>query len=287
MPTPARITTRSRRRSEAPSLLKRILIGFAVCSLVAVVGVSIYYVTRLPAFTLTHVDVSGGETVPHMVVEKVVREALTGTYLKLIPRSFSLLYPEALVLRTVTGIPRVKDVSLSTTGTRLSVSFTEYEPYALWCTLGDETCQFLDQAGYAFAQVRGLSGGAFVRHITPSSTPTTHTEAFDSGDFRRLNEFIARAETELSLRVTQVKYVEGADLILEMSGGSRLLIRQSESYDEVFENLLSVLESEAFKNLTPGNFSYIDLRFGNKIFVNDRDPQSEATTTKNEMEEVE
>ena len=39
----------------------------------------------------------------------------------------------------------------------------------------------------------------------------------------------------------------------------------------VIENLKTILVSEEFSHLKPGNFQYIDLRFGNKIFVNEEE----------------
>ena len=39
--------------------------------------------------------------------------------------------------------------------------------------------------------------------------------------------------------------------------------------EQTVANLETVLTAPAFTDLSPGNFSYIDLRFGNKVFVNE------------------
>ena len=56
---------------------------------------------------------------------------------------------------------------------------------------------------------------------------------------------------------------------------------------DVVENLLVVLASPEFSHLNPGNFSYIDLRFGEKVFVNEigEVPETETATSSDEAVE--
>ncbi len=76
-----------------------------------------------------------------------------------------------------------------------------------------------------------------------------------------------------------------------MVGGSELKTVASKDAQETIDNLLVVLASEEFAHLKPGNFQYIDLRFGNKVFVNEElaVPEEEAaseevaTTTEREV----
>ena len=42
----------------------------------------------------------------------------------------------------------------------------------------------------------------------------------------------------------------------------------NESGEDTLSNLDTILLSEDFTDITPGSFRYIDLRFGNKVFVN-------------------
>ena len=49
--------------------------------------------------------------------------------------------------------------------------------------------------------------------------------------------------------------------------------------EETVANLRSILASDEFNDLQPGSFQYIDLRFGNKVFVNKEDPSLIAAST--------
>jgi hypothetical protein len=39
----------------------------------------------------------------------------------------------------------------------------------------------------------------------------------------------------------------------------------------MINNLMAVISSPDFSHLKPGNFQYIDLRYGNKVFVNEEE----------------
>ena len=80
------------------------------------------------------------------------------------------------------------------------------------------------------------------------------------------------ATVPLLFSVAVFLWVSGFDIIYSL---------QDDSFDRVFANLSSVLESESFTHLEPGNFQYIDLRFGNKVFVNEE--LGVATSTESEL----
>jgi hypothetical protein len=150
-------------------------------------------------------------------------------------------------------------------------------------------CYFLDATGYAFAPGPQLEGGTLVRHIREGGEVLEKKQVFEASAFQGMHTFLLELTNELKLRVTDVLYTKDGDANLSVNGGGKLRIRSGEPYEKIFENLKSVLTSETFKHLEPGNFQYIDLRFGNKIFVNEQ-PEviattTEATTTDNATEE--
>ena len=59
----------------------------------------------------------------------------------------------------------------------------------------------------------------------------------------------------------------------------KLLVSPSQSAQETFDNLRSILESEEFAHVTSGDFNYIDLRFGNRVFVNEEESVVEEAET--------
>lgn len=276
----SRNNTRSRghRRDTSPSVWKHTFVGIGVCSLIVLFMALLWYVTRLPAFTIASVVVEGGDTVSKDMVHEEIMSVLTGSYLTIVPYTFSLTYPEERLARVIASIPRVKDVDLTRDATSLSVVFTEYVPFALWCKNIDDACFFVDETGFAFAPGPRLHGGALVRHIFEEGGDPEKKQVFETDAFRSTHEFLDQLNERLKIRVTDVFYTKDGDVKLYVNGGGELIFKEGESYDVLYENLASVLASDEFKHLEPGNFKYIDLRFGNKIFVNER-YASEATTT--------
>lgn len=231
----------------------------------------IWYGTRAKALTLEQVDVVGGETISHADIMSVVDTELTGTYYRLVPKRFAWTYPEARIQERIANVPRVKNVLVDrTSGTKLSVIFEEYQPFALWCeSVAAMQCLFLDRDGYAFAEAPHLAGGSFVRYVDSSVELGVGQSVFTPEFVRRTNEFITTAYDELGLNIVTVEKTNEQELQYHIAGGGRLRTSLLETYADTIENLATILGSEEFKHLEPGNFQYIDLRFGNKVFVNE------------------
>jgi hypothetical protein len=47
----------------------------------------------------------------------------------------------------------------------------------------------------------------------------------------------------------------------------------------VFQNLKTILASEEFAHIAPGEFQYIDLRFGDKVFVREANMDTSTTSS--------
>ncbi len=278
-----RIRSRNKRRDDSPSVWRHIFIGLGVCSVVALGIFSVWHITRLPVFTISTVTVLGGGTIAPESIREEVDSLLRGSYFKIIPYTFSLMYPQERIASAIASIPRVKDVAVAREAETLTVTFTEYEPYALWCQPVTNSCYFLDETGYAFAPGPRLTGGALVRHIFEDVEILEQKQIFEPAPFALLHKFLERLDTSLRLRVTDVVHTTDGDLRIMVNGGGELILAQNESYDAAFDNLASVLRSEEFKHIEPGNFKYIDLRFGSKIFVNEKLVPDTVATSSDEI----
>jgi len=243
--------------------------------------------TRLPSLTLSEVSISGGETVSHESVRAVVERELEGSYLVLIPRRFALLYPKESIKSGINNITRVHNVVVERVGySKLQVTFDEYVPHALLCDsdLQTETCYFLDRDGYSFSPAPPLRGGAFVRHVVEGIEVMSAVQAIDTNILRSTDQLIGVLGSEFGFRVIQVMYDTAGDITYHISGGGKILVTRETAPQEIFENLQSVLQSAEFDHIAPGNFNYIDLRFGNKVFVNEE--LDVASTTEEVSEDI-
>jgi cell division septal protein FtsQ len=252
-------------------LLKQLVVGVALFAFFALVLAGVWYGTRLSSFTLATVDVAGGETIDHTVVEAAVQKTLEGAYLGIIPKRFDWWYPEAAVYDAVRAVPRVKDPHVErSSGTSLSVSFDEYVPFALWCVdKTDADCIFIDETGYAFTPAPKLQGGALIRYHSLGATPKVGDRMTSPENIKTMTDFIHLVARNVNLEINVVEFDSADDVFYVLAGGGELRATLHDSATQVLDNLRTILASKEFSHIKPGNFQYIDLRFGNKVFVNE------------------
>ncbi|MEN9920164.1 MAG: hypothetical protein RL538_57 [Candidatus Parcubacteria bacterium] len=242
--------------------------------------ISIWYGTRVHALTISTVTVKGGETIPHEEVEKIVRGKLEGSYLKLVPRTFAFTFPHDDIENSVKEIKRIKNLSVVRSGgTELVVEFDEYTPHALWCGGSDtEGCFFLDENGYSFSSAPALSGGAFLRFVAIGRGPSEHTQAFPAEDYKKVQELV-RLFGEAGWYIERAEVDAAGDVFFGVVNGGEFKVSLKQDSKATLDNMLTVLHSEKFAHIKPGNFEYVDLRFGEKVFVNEVTLETTASST--------
>lgn len=271
-------TNRRKLHPDTVTLIKQIALGVLAISIIALIVTAVWYGTRLESVTITEVSVGGGETIEHERLYNEIDAQLKGTYLRLIPRRFAYLYPREDIVAAIAGIPRIKDLSLRRHGgKKLHLEVTEYEPAALWCE-GETRCLLLDSTTYAFAEAPELSGDTFVRYQTIGASPSLGLSIVTSSEYITLQQIVT-ALKEHGWRVTKISVDAARDAFLELSAGSEIVIALGENGEVMADNLKVVLSSDDFKGLELGEFQYIDLRFGNKVFVNRSDEAAFASST--------
>ncbi len=270
-------------KSVSPStvlLMRQIIVGLMIAAFFGMLIVSVWYGSRIDAFTIREITVTGGETIEHGEIERVVREKISGTYLKIIPRTFAFTYPYEEIVAALEAVPRVKDVRVIRKGGKeLHIEFSEYEPSALWCSETDTSnCYFLDEGGYAFSKAPGLIGGSFLRVTAIGKEPEVHATPFNPEEFKRIIELKEKFATNKWF-VKRADIDAAGDAFLTIVDGGEFKVSLKQPADETVSNLLTVLGSEQFAHIKPGNFEYIDLRFGSKVFVNEVTTEVSASST--------
>jgi hypothetical protein len=272
--SPVRTKGKVKRRIIDPNkrmLIGQILIGLMLFSVFGLLAAGLWYGTRIEHLTITAVTARGGETINHDQVSRVVAETLEGTYLGLIPRRFAWTYPEAEVYEAVRTIPRLKDpVITRESGSELKVMFDEYLPYALWCAERTEgNCVLIDEFGYAFAPAPKLEGGAFVRYRTLGTEPAVGMTMIPGDQLATIAAFIALVQSAGTFEIAAVETDSVGDVFYLVAGGGEFKATLADDAAVVFDNLQTILSAPEFTDIAPGNFQYIDLRFGSKVFVNE------------------
>ncbi|MCB9814748.1 hypothetical protein H6784_05025 [Candidatus Nomurabacteria bacterium] len=270
-------------------LLKQIFLGVVVIGFVALLVTALWYVTRIQALTIVDVEVSGGETISHDEVESIARQSLEGAYVGLIPHAFSWLYPKTEMLENLQKIDRIHDINISRDGgEKLKIQFNEYTPRALWCnSVEGHDCAFVDVTGLAYAKAPELSGGSFLRFIRIESNYEINQVLLPEKELDDILLMIDLFANE-DWYISHVEVDSVGDAFLKVVGGGELKVSLSQTPAETVDNFRTVVTSEKFTHIKPGNFQYIDLRFGNKVFVNEEEVKVESdediTATHDEVE---
>lgn len=274
--------------------VKQFVLGFFVFTVVGLIITGIWYGTRLQTFTISAINVSGGTTISAETVHNKVNDALAGTYLGLVPRRFTFFYPEEEIIETLDDIERLKDVNVEMLNNQtMSVTFDEYVPDSLWCDKAEEVpCLFLDQTGYAFGTSPKLSGGSLIRYYSLDTDLLKEGRPLSEEDYLLTKEFI-KMLNDSNWFVSKVEVDSVRDVFYTLANGGEIKATLLDAAEKPFTYLQTLLESDEFSHLEPGNFQYIDLRFGTKVFVNEEkvvDTNEEVVeegVVEGEVEEVE
>lgn len=270
-------------------LLKRILSGIASIFLVVLLLFGIWHGTRVSSLTITSVKAEGGETIDNNKLEALVTGVLEGEYVGFVPKRFSWFYPKKKIYETLYSIDRIHNVEVERVdGTSLSVTYDEYIPHALWCvSVVSDDCFFVDDSGFAFAEAPKLTGASLLRFVKSGYDPTLDEILLETDSYKKINYLIDLLSNQ-GWFVSYVEIDQVGDVFLQIVGGGELKVSLSITPEETIDNLFVVLNSDKFSHIEPGNFKYIDLRFGNKVFVNeefeDFEMDTTSSTTENEIE---
>lgn len=275
-------------RPETIMLIKQICIGLVSVTLVVLVIWGVWHGTRLPAVTMSEIDVKGGYTISHDEVRAKVLETMQGEYLKLIPKTFSLFYPKQEILKNLKEIDKLKDPAVQRHSlSSLYIEIDEHIPHALWCEEREGgKCYFVDEYGFAFSRAPQLTGSAYLRYRTLGRTPELLGELTDNEQLIMIAGLARAFEDNFGFPVIAVELDVVGDVFYILRGGSEIKVSKRLTVENTIRNLEAVLSAPEFKDLEPGDFPYIDLRFGNKVFVSDEWPVEEIIEEEIEIIEI-
>ncbi len=235
------------------------------------------YLARTKHFQITNIEIAGNNVTKNEEIQKIIADDLTGSYAWIFPHSNAALYPRSKVTNDLlAAVPRLSGVSVSLSDPHsLSVHIEERQPYALYCMDYSHPdsptgCYFLDASGYAFSEAPAFSGGVYdVFASDPVKDPILRSQYLEPETFAPLHAFI-ESLGEFGV-YPKVFLVKGDEYHLILSSGAHIMIKKDADLEAVRSNLESFLKNPKFDSSTLDRFSYIDLRFGNKIFYRFKD----------------
>lgn len=272
----------TRGRKTQGGLPRQFWVGVVLSFVLIIVAAVVWYGARLESLTITTVRVHGGETIDREALRAAIAAELEGEYYRLVPRRFVWTYPEASIQNKVNAWPRVRAASLDVSERNtLDIYLEEYLPYALWCAgetggLVKDPCVFIAADGKAFAIAPALTGTALLRYYN-AKIPAEGVESFTPTFLRDTSHFASELSSRLGFEVSVVEWIGQDDVSFYLRGGGILKTTLRRPVDDTLDDLTVVLASKQFEHIRPGNFAYIDLRFGDKVFVNENRGMEDKT----------
>lgn len=269
-------------------IIRQVVRGVLIVLAISLLLTAVWYGTRVSSLTIASVSVVGGVTIDRSMVKEKIEAELEGEYYRLVPRRFAWLYPRKTMIDSVLTIDRIEEVRIERRGTELIAAFTEFVPYALWCDDPESvSCLFLDKKGYAFAAAPMLSGGSFIRYVDLARTPEKEQYAFSAEVLSMVEAYESLLQRQLGFYVVAVEFDSVGDAFLTFAGGEELKVTMSDVPSDVVDNLVTLLASEEFAHLRSGGFGYIDLRFGERVYVYEEPEVIESIASSSEEAVVE
>ncbi len=250
---------------------------FVLGMLILVLG-GLVALARASFLRITAVAISGTETVATSSVAGVAQEHLAGYYFYFVPKGNIFLYPnEDIKEALLYTYPQIKSVDIHVADFHtVVVSVTERHTTALWCASAPTTtpagkvltgCYTMDEDGVVYAPAReGVSAGEYISYSggLPGRVPWHY---LDSDEFSSLSALVgALSQAEAGDRVQQVVVTESGDVLAYFQNNFLLLFTLTDEGGDVFERLGLALKSDPFKGKKLGDFEYLDLRFGDKLY---------------------
>lgn len=265
----ARRTLRSSRFARKERRRKAIKLFLLLLAALGVTGGLAYALSR-PAFRIRNVELIGATRVPEALAHAILSEKLSGAYFGIIPKAHILFYPGTAISRSLLQrFPSFSQVSISLKNlAALQVAVREREPEALWC-IAEHICFFMDDSGFVFEEAGAESERTYYRLEEAATTSPIGKTAIEPARLAKLFAFLKELE-RLSFEPRRVVFEGAREMEVVLGGGARLLLKEND-YARALGNLRVLLKDEAFPQGKGGlSVSYIDLRYGNKIYFKPR-----------------
>lgn len=228
---------------------------------------------RVEALYISSYKIEGNAITRDEDISKIVDEELSGSYLWILPKKNSFIYPKrSLEEALMTRIPRLSSVELSVVDQSLEVLVTEREPLALYCSdishLNTPAgCYFLDEKGFIFSQAPSFSGDVYFIYTRPEPIAEPLGKEFMPEDkFRPIPQFVKDLENlEVHARAL---LVEDEMYSLILPSGGKIIWNAEDDLGVIYSNLEAFLldDSIASQQDFLERILYIDLKFENRVF---------------------
>jgi hypothetical protein len=268
---------KARRRKRRIVIASSAAVGFLLVFLLLV------WISHLSFMRIDSVEVSGVSALSQDTVKQAVLQDVSGDYLFVFPKNNIFLYPKAATQASlVEQIPTIAKVTVEAkTFHTLSVTIVERARKALWCgtsTVSGGACFWLDQDGVAYSAATDLSlnnASSTYKQYFGALTGSAPQQFITPDEFHALSALIdALSQNQQFNPIQSVAVDPSKDVRVSFINGFALLFSLDSAGADVYQRFVLALGADAFQGHTLGDFEYLDLRFGDKLYYKLRDNQT-------------
>ncbi len=255
---------RTRRKKRRLLLAATIIVGLLIL-VAGLIGLA-----WLPFVRIHTLEVEGASSVATDVIENIVRADLTGSVALVLPKNSTFLFPESVIQKhLLEKFAAIESVQVQRKNLHtINVSVVERTTTALWCGKSHETaspCFLLDKGGAAYAPAADFSGEVYVKYYGPT-TGSTVKQFLKPEEFYALSSLVGTLRAQIKDDApARVEAVNGEVRITFESGFTLIYMLKDDGAD-VMERFMLALKADPFLHHTIADFSYLDLRFGDKLY---------------------
>ena len=271
------------KKKQRKIFLLRTLIGIF---LVALIIGSLSFIAHLSNLAIDNVVVYGNAVISSDDITKIANDNMQGNFLWIFPKSNFLIYPKYGTKNDLLDkFKRLESVSVEIKDTNtLAINVSEIKSSALWCgkdgnveITGDKTdCYLLDDMGYIFDSAPQFSGNAYLRFYGNIVGDPIGQNYLDLKLFKKMNG-VADSLKKINLPVIAFFAQENGDYQFYLDGSvnnksgvvGKVIFDAKQDYGKALVDLESVLNDSKTGLMGKNgmyNFSYVDLRYGDKVF---------------------
>ena len=260
-------------RLRARKRRKVVRITSAIVILILLLTCGVVSLTYWPALQIKTVAISGAQTLPPGTIEAFVRDRLAGEYWYVFPKSNIFLYPrQQIAADLIKEYPVLASADVHAADFHtVAVNLVEREPRALLCPQ-DNRCLFMDENGVAYTDAPTFSEPVYVSYYGSTTGDTLPKQFLTPLEFQALSALVdAIAQKLPGEKVAAVSVDEAKDVRMRFADNFTLIFTLVDQGGDVFERLTLALTSGPMAAHKLGDFQYLDLRFGDKLYYKLRD----------------
>lgn len=243
--------------------------------------IGLSFLSKWQRININNIQISGNKIIETKAVEEIVKENLAGNYLWIFPKTNFIIYPQNKIETELKNkFKRIKEVFVNNKNINtLEIIISERTALYTYCGIApassnlgarlpsEEKCYFMDESGYIFDEAPYFSGEVYLKFYGQADS------YFFEPNFGKLVS-LREVFKKMSLNPAVFFVEDTGDIKVFLSSttpqfGPYIIFKASDNFDQIVENLQSILLTESFQAEFKTKYSsllYIDLRFGNKIY---------------------